>query len=122
MGIANEETATRSTQERLDVNTDTRRGRDVRREGQSDGHQQERDDRTNSKRASILSPGISITGGMLRQLIGDYRDQLASKKEEIKKLYEEIHQLDAEAEKIESRIQEFESLQSQLENDSEHLE
>ncbi|MBG1268262.1 hypothetical protein [Nostoc sp. WHI] len=56
---------------------------------------------------------------MLRQLISDYRDQLAAKKEEIQKHYDEIRQLNGEAEKIESRIQEFESLQIQLEKQSE---
>lgn len=122
MGIANEETVTRSTEERFNFNADTRRCGDARREGQGNGYQQERDDRTDSQRTSIFSLGKSITGGMLRQLIADYRDQLAAKKEEIRKHYEEINQLNEEAEKIESRIQEFELLKSQLEKDSEQLE
>jgi hypothetical protein len=122
MGIANEETATWSTQERFDVNSDTRGSRDAGRKSQGYGHQQKRDDRAYSERASIFSPGISITGGMLRQLIGDYRDQLAAKKEQIKKLYEQVQQLSGETEKIESRIQEFESLQFQLEQQPEQTE
>lgn len=69
-------------------------------------------------RESILTLGVSLTGGMLGQLIGDYRDQLAAKEEEIKNLDNEIQRLNSEAQKIKSRIQEFESLQSQLEKQS----
>nr|WP_230968094.1 hypothetical protein [Nostoc sp. WHI] len=119
MGTTNEKAATRSEEKGSNANTDTRRRGNAERESQGNGYQQERDDRTYSERTSILSLGISITGGMLRQLISDYRDQLAAKKEEIQKHYDEIRQLNGEAEKIESRIQEFESLQIQLEKQSE---
>nr|WP_263986529.1 hypothetical protein [Dendronalium phyllosphericum] len=115
MGTIDEKTATRSEKKGSNFDAYSGGSRNARRESESSGNKQKRDDRTHSERASVLAPGASVTGGMLRQLIADYRDQLAAKKEELRKLEEEIQRTNDEAEKIQSRIQEFESLQIQLE-------
>ncbi|WGV25679.1 hypothetical protein QI031_28830 [Halotia branconii CENA392] len=122
MGTINEKAATRAKEKGSNFDTYSGGSRDARREGEGYGTEQKRDDRTHSERASVLTLGKSITGGMLRQLIADYRDQLAAKKEEINKLENQIRQANDEAEKLQSRIQEFEALQSQLEQQIEENE
>lgn len=61
----------------------------------------DRDDGT--ARVGTVSRAERVTGEMLRQLISEYRNQLAIKKQEI--------------ESLENRVQELESLQEELEDE-----
>lgn len=129
MGITNEEANAWRQEGKYYVCADTGGEKAVRSQSPVSGHQQERVDRANSKESSIIIPGISITGGMLRQLISDYRDQMAAKINEIRRIDEEKQRLDAEKqrltedkEKLGDRIREFEALQQELEKQSEQNE
>jgi hypothetical protein len=129
MGITNEEANAWRKEEKYYVCADTGGEGNARSQGENARHQQERIDRAYSARSSIVFPGISIAGGMLRQLISDYRDQMATKVNEIHRIDEERRRLDTEKqrlnedkEKLEFRIKEFEALQNQLELESEQLE
>lgn len=129
MGITNEEANAWRKEEKYYVCADTGGEGNARSQSEIARHQQERIDRAYSARSSIVIPGISIAGGMLRQLISDYRDQMATKINEIHRIDEEKQRLDTEKqrltedkEKLEFRIKEFEALQNQLEQESEQLE
>jgi hypothetical protein len=114
MGIKHEEADARAKEKGRNNDTDSRRGADVGRESEGDGSQQERTDRTNCQKSSIFTAGSTITGGMLRQLNSEYRQQLANKKHE-------RDLVDAEILRIESRIQEFEALEAELEKSIENM-
>lgn len=107
MGIKNEKVLTRSTQEKCNAHSDPGRSRSVGRESEINGMQQKRNDRKNCSRPDFFGFGQTITGGMLRQLIEEYKDQLATKKDAINRLSSEI-------ERLKVRIEEFESLEEQL--------
>ncbi|WP_445630425.1 hypothetical protein [Nostoc sp. DSM 114167] len=115
MGIKNEETVARGEEKERHVHTDTRGHADAGRESESYWYQQERVNRADSSQSSLFSPGSTITGGMLGQLIKDYKDQLASKKHQIQFLQNLIQNAEGEALRLEERIQEFEALQEELE-------
>jgi len=76
-------------------------------QSQSAGSQPQRVNRTHCQRASYLRLGSETDGGVVKDLIDEYRDQVAIKKATIKSLELEIDQ-------IESRIQQFETIQVQL--------
>ncbi|BAZ66284.1 hypothetical protein NIES4106_10340 [Fischerella sp. NIES-4106] len=116
MGIkTDEKTTARSKEEGCDGDANSRRGGDAGHKGESSEDQQKRVDRANSTKPSIFDTGTSITGGMLRQLISDYRDQVAAKKNEAHRLKDEIQRINDETEKLEARIKEFEALEQELE-------
>ncbi|MEA5622510.1 hypothetical protein VB740_05995 [Nostoc sp. UHCC 0251] len=115
MGITNEEAVARGEEKERHVYTDARRYADAGRESESDWHQQERINRANSSEPSLFGSRPTITGGMLGQLIKDYRDQLASKKHQVQFLQNLIQNAESEANRLEERIQEFETLQEELE-------
>lgn len=117
MGITNAETNPRGTEEKRDVYADTGRDEDVGGESQTSRHQQKRVNRANRSKQSLFRSTETITGGMLTQLIEDYRAQLASKKNEIQFLQTLIQNSENEALRLEARIQEFESLQEELEEE-----
>lgn len=122
MGITNgEKVDTRREEEERHVHPDTGGNRTTGNQGEISWHQQKRANRTDSKEPSIFGSGSSVTGGMLRQLISDYRDQKAAKQNEIRRIEEEKQRLDEqknrledEAKKLQARIEEFESLQKDL--------
>lgn len=115
MGITNEETVARGEEKERNVHPDTRGYADARGESESYRYQQERINRANSTQSNFIFSGSAITGGMLRQLIKDYRDQLAAKKHQFEFLQELIQNTESEAQRLEERIQEFEILQEELE-------
>ncbi|MGI8502056.1 MAG: hypothetical protein ACR2LR_13095 [Hassallia sp.] len=103
----NAETPTRTEEKGLNVDVDTRWCRDAGNQSENIGNQQERTYRAYSSKSSISSSGASDDGGMVCQLIDDYRDQVAARKAEIKRLEDEVK-------KLEFRIDEFEILKHEL--------
>jgi hypothetical protein len=114
MGIKHEEADARAKEKGRNTDSDSRRCADVGRKSEGNGSQQKRADRTNCQESSIFTTGSTITGGMLRHLNDEYRQQLANKKHE-------RQLIDAEILRIESRIQEFEALESELEKAIENM-
>ena len=95
--------------ERCDSNTYAGRRRTAGYQSKSIGSQSQRAYRTHSQGASYLRFGSETDGGVVNDLINEYRDQVAIKQASIKTLELEISQ-------IESRIQQFEVIQVQLSN------
>ena len=95
--------------ERCYSNPHTRRRRDARHQGQPVGNQPQRVDRTHCQGASYLGRGSETNGGVVDNLIEEYRSQVAIKKATIKTLELEIEQ-------IESRIHQFEAIQAQFDH------
>ncbi|MDZ8083201.1 MAG: hypothetical protein RMX35_29565 [Nostoc sp. DcaGUA01] len=93
--------------ERCDSNAYPGRRRNVRHQSKSAGNQPQRAHRTYCQGSSYLGLGSKTNGGVIDNLIDEYRDQVAVKKAAIRTLELEI-------EKLESRIQNFEAVQSQL--------
>ena len=124
MGITNgEEVIARREEEECYVHTDARGNRTAGSQGEYPWHKQKRANRADSEKPSLLGLEPSIAGGMLCQLIGDYRDQKAARekeisriKEEKKRLEEEEKRIETEVEKLQVRIEEFEVLQQGLED------
>lgn len=114
-GKEDKDSGTRAEEERLYAYAHAGRGGNVGCQSQGSGNQQKRIDRENSQKPSIFSFRISDIGGMLRQLISDYRDQVAKKKHQIQRIEEEKQRLNDETQQLEARIQEFEALQEDLE-------
>ena len=90
---------------------DTRCNTDARRESGDIGNQQKRIGGTNGTGQDFVGNGSPITGGILRQLIDEYKNQLAHENEQKK-------QIEAKIGRIDSRIKEFSSLLEELENNS----
>ncbi|AKG21283.1 hypothetical protein [Calothrix sp. 336/3] len=114
MGITNEEAATRTEEERPNSINHSRRFRPTGCQGESYGDKQERVSRENCTGQSIFSIGTAVSGGMLRQLIKDYRGQVARKKNELQRLNEETRRITNDLEALEERIREFEVLEIEL--------
>ena len=89
----NAETLTRTEEKGFNVDLNPGRGGDVGSQSESVGNQQERTYRAHSPKSSIFSSGTSDDGGMVCQLIDDYRDQVAARKAEIKRLEDEVKKL-----------------------------
>ncbi len=121
-GEKDQDRSSRTEKKRLYAYTHSGGSRDARYEGEISRNQSERTYRANSTQSSIFSSGASDDGGILRQLIRDYRDQVATRRDQVAVKKAEIKRLEDEAEKLEFRIQEFETLQHQLEQESEQIE
>jgi hypothetical protein len=104
-GKKDEDSSPRTEEEGFYSHTHAGRGGDAGRQSEISWHQQERIDRANCSQSTLLSTREAVTGKMLRQLIGEYREQVAIKKNEIQHL--------------EARIQEFEALEKELEGETE---
>lgn len=95
--------------ERRDSNAYSRRRGNARCQGEPARNQPQRVDRTYRQGSSYLRIGSEADGGVIENLIGEYRDQVAIKRAAIRTLELEIEQL-------ESRIQNFEAVQAQFSN------
>ena len=115
MHTTNEKILARSAERKSELEHNSRRGADAGHESGSLGDKQERANRKNSERQDFLGDGCSISGGIIRQLIKDYVDQLAYKQDESKRIEEEKKRVDEEIVQLSSRIKEFKSLLEQLE-------
>ncbi len=93
--------------EGCDSNSHSRRRRNAGYQSESLGNQPKRINRTNCKGASYLRLGSEANGGVVDNLIDDYRNQVAVKRANIRTLELEIEQ-------IESRIKQFEAIQAQF--------
>jgi hypothetical protein len=85
---------------------------DVGCQSGSTGNQQKRISRADGPRQNFVGDGSSVTGGILHQLIDEYKSQLVAENE-LKK------QVEAKIVQIESRIEEFVLLLEQLEVEKE---
>lgn len=71
-------------------------------ESGSNGNQQERTDRADSPRSDFIGDGNPVTGGILRQLIEESKNQVAAKKTEISQLESKIQDFNALLERLET--------------------
>ncbi|MBE9214561.1 hypothetical protein IQ247_18120 [Plectonema cf. radiosum LEGE 06105] len=101
MHTTNEKVDSWSKEARREFEYDPGRNRDARDESGNVGHQQERAGGADSPRPNFIGDGNPVTGKILRQLIDESENQVATKKAEILQL--------------ESKIQEFNALLEQLE-------
>lgn len=111
MGRINEKVDSRAAQEKREFHDDSGRDRKTGSESGSTGNQQERIDRADSSRPNFVGDGNPVTGKIIRQLIDEYANQVASKNEQKK-------QIEAEIVQLASRIQEFNALLEQLETNN----
>jgi hypothetical protein len=109
MVTMNEKVDSRSAQEKRELFYDSRRDRETRSESTCFGNQQERTDRENSPRSDFSGNGYGITGKIIRQLINDYANQVAQKREQKKQVEEEIVQLDSKIEELNSLLEQIET-------------
>jgi hypothetical protein len=91
---------TRSEEKGCDSYPDTGGGTNVGLQSAIAGDKSERIDRADGAESNFFSARRSATGGILSQLIEEYRDQVAVKRQEI--------------DRLEARISEFEGLQNEL--------
>lgn len=96
---------TRSEEEGCDRYTYSRRSRDARFQSAEFGNKQERIDRAYGTESNFLRPSTATTGGILSQLIDEFRDQVAVKKSEIEYLEAKIHQFQEILEESEQQKQ-----------------
>lgn len=115
MNTTHEEISTRSEETRSELKLDSRRNRNAGCESGSDGDKQKRISGTDSPQSVFIGHGQSIIGGIIRQLIKDYNNQLAYKRNESKRIEEEKKRVDAEIVQIDSKIEEFKTLLEHLE-------
>lgn len=109
-GTENQSGSTRHEEKRLHGFIDPRRSGNARYNGSVDEHQPERIDRKDRSQTNFNNkPGSSPDGGVVAQLIDEYRDQVELKKSTIKSLEIEIEGLD-------SRIQQLQLIQQQIES------
>ncbi|MDJ0737647.1 MAG: hypothetical protein QNJ47_26930 [Nostocaceae cyanobacterium] len=103
MGTINEEAVARSKEEEHNVYSVSRRTRNPGGQSESDGSEQERADRTHGSWDANLTIGNreKITGGILRQLIEDCRNQEAIKLEELKSIRNRLQHLEDLLEELE---------------------
>ncbi|MEH2050080.1 MAG: hypothetical protein V7K70_10205 [Nostoc sp.] len=106
-GTKSENRRSWNEKERCNRNPYTGRRRDARHQGKLVGNQPQRVDRTHCQGTSYLGLGSEANGGVVDNLIDEYRNQVAIKKASIRTLELEIEQ-------IESRIQQFEAIQAQF--------
>lgn len=99
-------------QERFYDYANARGGRDTGQQSESTRNQSQRVNRAHSTNSLTVSVGKTLTGGTVGQLIGDYRDQVASKQSLIQQTQDEIDYL-------QSRIEQFEELVKTLEEPTE---
>lgn len=111
MYTKNEEVYTRAKEAGAEIECDPGCHRDVGCESGSIGNQQERIGGTDSSQQGFIGDGSPVTGGILRQLIDEYNNQLAYENER-------KQQIEAKIVQIDSRIQEFTSLLEQLETNN----
>ena len=115
MGITDEKAATRPTEEGSHSLSNSRRSGNAGSESESYGNKQKRNDRTDSKESSFFSPREADVGGMFRQLISVYREQVALKDAELERINNETERIASERLSLESKIQEFELFLDELE-------
>ncbi|BAY21697.1 hypothetical protein NIES2100_14540 [Calothrix sp. NIES-2100] len=106
-GTQNQDGSSRHEEKRRNSNTHSGRGGTIGFKSEYSGHQSERADRTNSTGTSHFNFRSGTDGGVVDQLIDEYREQVELKKCAIKNLQVEIKQL-------EDRIQDFEQVREQL--------
>lgn len=111
-GAENNTRCTWPEKERLHRLFNSRRSGDTRCQSKLIGNQSQRTNRANSAQPLVLDTGKTIPGGMLRQLISDYRDQVARKQAL-------IEQTENEIDFLQSRIAQFEELAEELEEPTE---
>ena len=108
MGTINEKVDSWTEKAKREFHNDSRWDKNARRESGDSGNQQERVGGTDSSQQDFIRCGGAVTGGILRQLIDEYTNQVAHRNEQKK-------QLEAEIVQLASRIQEFNSLLEELE-------
>ena len=113
-GSQDQKRSSRTNKKGFYAYTYSRRSRNVRCQSKSFRNQPERAYRISCTQSSIFSPRTANDGGIIRQLIKDYRDQVASARNQVIAKKAEIKNLEEEAGKLEFRIQEFEILEKQL--------
>lgn len=95
----------RSEEEGCDSHAYSRRGGHAGLQSQTTRNKPQRTDRADSEESNFFGTGRAATGGILSQLISEYRDQVAIKKQEI--------------DRLEGRIDEFEALLDELQQRAE---
>lgn len=113
-GKQNEEADSRAEEKRPDFDVDTRGSRETGSQSQRSWLEQERTNRENSQRSSLIGVGAAIAGGMLDHLIDDYDGQVEAKQQEIQRLNEDINRCSDEIKHLKFRIQELKSLRKEL--------
>ncbi len=102
MGSSNEKVVAWTKQEGRDGDSHSRWHCRIGQESEFNEYQPERADRADSTGSIIYRYGNTNTGGVISQLIGEYREQLALKQQEI--------------EQIQTKLEELEELQTNLGN------
>jgi len=97
----------RYEEKRLYCVANTGGSRNARHKGGNARNQSQRIDRANSQGASFNELGSTDDGGIVGQLIDEYRNQVAIKRAEIESIQIEVQQL-------ESRIHQFEIIEEAL--------
>lgn len=106
-GTKNKDSCPRDEEKRRNSNSYSRRSRTTRFKSPNIRYQSKRANRTDCTGASNISFRDRANGGVVDQLIDEYRDQVDLKKCAIRKLEVEIEQL-------ESRINDFEQIRISL--------
>lgn len=113
-GKKNEKTDPRAEEEGFDFDANAGGSRETGSKSQSTWLEQERIDRADSQRSSLVSVGTAVTGGMLDHLIDDYVEQVANKQQELQRLNEDINRYSDEIKRLNFRIQELTALREEL--------
>ncbi|BAY86000.1 hypothetical protein NIES267_55060 [Calothrix parasitica NIES-267] len=108
MGTMNAKVDSRPKQEKYDADAHPGREENAGSKSESSRGEYERIGGTDSSGRLLFGDGCAITGGIIRQLIDEYKNQVANKNEQKSQIEAEIVQLN-------SRIQEFNSLLEELE-------
>lgn len=94
---------TRSEEERLYSDSHSRGCRDAGLQGADSRDKPERINRTYGAESNFFRSGGTAAGGILSQLIDEYRDQVAAKKLELDRLEARINQFEALLEELQQR-------------------
>lgn len=99
-GRKDEKTTAWAEEERFNIDSLARRGRETRSQSQGIGCQQERTGRTDGQRSNILIDGARTPGGTIDHLIGEYSDQVAIREKENQRIEDEIARLKLKIEEL----------------------
>jgi Tfp pilus assembly protein PilN len=111
-GRKDAETTAWAEEERFDINSLSRRCREIGGQGKGIGCQQERVSGTDGQRSNVLVSGAGTPGGTIDHLIGEYSDQVAIKEQENQRIEDEIGRL-------KSKIEELKALKEELKTTAE---
>lgn len=106
----NQDGGSRSEEKGRYRNIDSGGSRDVGHQGAEVGYQSQRADRTDGEEPGFVGARETVAGGMVSQLIDEFRDQVAARKNDIERFESEVQHLESKIKQLETFLGELAKL------------